>query len=450
MNSTRISHRDGRAVKQNPLLRNGYLLSLSSALAAVFGFGYWAVAAWKYDAATVGSNAAAISMMTLVTTVAQINLSSAMVRFVPTARGRTRQLVGCVYLLSGCAAVAVGIGAVVLVRRVSPNTAFFADPSSQVAFVVGTIACTIFLIQEGVLTGLRRTALVPLENFVFVVVKLFLVFALAAVIPSHGIFFSWVAAQGAIVLAIAVFVFMWAIPRHQRLTAGVIDSLPPVREIARYVALDYAGAIFAVGSMALMPILVIAALGAEQSAYFSMAWLVAFSVHLINFNMGTSLVVESAEDPSGLTGHCRHVLAHTSKLLLVVAVPIVIAAPHLLGLFGQSYRTADATLKLLVLSAFPHLVVVVAINSARVLRRMGLVVWTQVMQCVLTLVLMWRLLPAMGIAGAGLAWLVTQTVLALGLLLRRDLWLGPAGAVGAHCPAPEPTAVVGTGGQAGR
>ena len=50
---------------RNPLLRNGYLLALSSGLTAVIGFGYWTVAARKYDAASVGSNSAAISMMVL-------------------------------------------------------------------------------------------------------------------------------------------------------------------------------------------------------------------------------------------------------------------------------------------------------------------------------------------------------------------------------------------------
>lgn len=412
--------------QENPLLRNGYLLSLSSALAAVFGFGYWAVAAWKYDAATVGSNAAAISMMTLVTTVAQLNLSSAMVRFVPTARCRTRQLVGVVYVISCATALVVGISAVVLVRQISPRTVFFSDPLSRGAFVLGTVACTVFLIQEGVLTGLRRTALVPLENFIFVVVKLVLVLVLATVIPSHGIFVSWVVAQGGIVLVVAVFVFLWAIPRHERLSADLADDLPPVGDLARFVALDHAGAILAVGSMALMPILVIAALGAEQSAYFSMAWLVAFSVHLINFNMGTSLVVESAEDQSTLAEHCRNVLTHTGKLLVVVTVPLLLAAPYLLGLFGPAYRDADQTLRLLVLSAFPHLVVVVALSAARSLRRMRLVVSVQAFQCAAVLLLMWRLLPVMGVSGAGVAWLAAQSMMAVGLLIRRDLWLGPA------------------------
>jgi O-antigen/teichoic acid export membrane protein len=419
---------------RNPLLRNGYLLTLSSGLTAVFGFGYFAVAAWKYDAATVGSSSAAIAMMTMVATIGQLNLSSAVVRFVPAAKRRTKQLVAGVYFLSGCVTLVVAVGSVMLVRLISPDTNFFAESLAQAMFVFGAIAYSIFVIQEGVLTALRRTALVPLQNFVFVVAKLGLVVVFAAVMPRHGIFASWVLAQGCIALAVGVFLFGWAIPRHQRNAADAADTLPPIGQVVRFVAFDYIGAICSVASIGLMPILVIAVLGPEKNAYFSMAWVIAFGVHQINYNMGTSLVVESAEDQSSLALQARHILAHTSKLLVVIVLALLLSAPYVLGLFGHSYREADDTLRLLALSALPHLVVVTAISSARARRRMGLVVWIQVALCLLSLALMWLLLPIMGMTGAGLAWLVTQTVIAGGLLVRRDLWLSASPRRSGHSP----------------
>lgn len=419
---------------RNPLLRNGYLLTLSSGLTAVFGFGYFAVAAWKYDPVTVGSSSAAIALMTMVATIGQLNLSSAVVRFVPAAKSRTKQLVAAVYLLSGCVALVVAICAVTLVRLISPDTRFFAESWPRVMFVFGTVALTIFLIQEGVLTALRRTALVPVQNFVFVAAKLGLVVVFAAAMPQYGIFASWTLSQGFIVLAVGVFIFVRAIPQHHRSTADTADTLPPVRQVVRFVAFDYIGAIFAVASIGLMPILVVAVLGAEENAYFSMAWVIAFAVHQINYNMGTSLVVESAEDQSRLAHQCRHILAHTSKLLLLIVPALLLTAPYLLDLFGHSYQEADNTLRLLALSALPHLIVVTAVSSARAQRRMGLVVWIQVIQCLLVLALMWWLLPVMGMTGAGLAWLVTQLAIACGLLLRRDLWLNPAPSQSGHSP----------------
>jgi O-antigen/teichoic acid export membrane protein len=408
---------------RNPLLRNGHLLTLSSALTAIVGFGYWTVAAWKYDPATVGINSAAISMMIMVASIAQLNLWSAAVRFVPIAGRRTTQLVAGVYLLSGCVALLVGVCSVALVRLVSPGAKFLDGTLSCAMFVFAAIAYTIFVIQDGVLAALHRTLLVPLGNFVFGVLKVGLVVVLAATMPRRGIFASWALSLGCIVLAISIFLFGWAIPRHQRRAADTLDTMPPVRQLVRFVAFDYIGEICLVGSHTVLPMLVFALLGAEQNAYFAMAWLIAYSAHLIGHNMGISLVVESAGDQSHLARQVRHILTHSSKLLVLVVLALIVSAPYLLGVFGNSYRDADNTLRLLALAALPNLLLTTAVSSARARRRMGLVVYTEATLCFLTLGLTWLLLPIIGIVGAGLALLLAQSLLACCLLVRRDLWM---------------------------
>lgn len=407
---------------RNPLLRNGHLLTLSSGLTGLLGFAYWTVTAWKYDEATVGSNSAAISMMVLVAAIAQLNLSSAVVRFVPPAGHRTKQLVAGVYVLSGCVALVVGTCSLKVVGLVSPQTDFLDGFGAQAMFVFATVTYTIFVIQDGVLTALHRTAMVPLTNLFFVLAKLGLVVLLATAMPWHGIFASWALALGAMVLAVGVFVFGWAIPRHERDLPEGVDVLPPGRHLAHFIAFDYVGEICAIAAMTLMPILVISVLGAEQNAYYSIAWFIAYSLHQVSFNMGMSLVVESSVKQSDLAQHVRHVLSHTIWLLATAVAVVWLVAPFLLGVFGESYRDADETLRLLALAALPNLVVVTAISSARAQRRMWLVLGAQVTQCVLALPLAWLLLHEMGMVGAALAWLATQSMVAIVLLIRRDLW----------------------------
>ena len=424
---------------RNPLVRNGHLLTLSSGLTALLGLAYWTVAARFYDAAALGRNNAAISMMMLVAAIAQLNLHSAMVRFVPTAGGRTMRIVAGVYLVSSGVALVVGALSVLLIRFVSPRTDFFEGSLAPSMFVVATVGYTIFVIQDGVLTGLRRTAVVPLENFVFALLKLVVVVALAAAMPHQGIFASWTVCVIAVVLAVSVFLFTRAIP-HRR-NNDRADTLPPFRQLARFVAFDYIGEISAVAAMTLMPVFVISVLGAEQSAYFAIAWLIAFSIHQINLNMGSSLVVESSLDQSALAGYARHVLTHTSKFLILIVLVVLVAGPYVLAIFGPDYRQADGTLRLLCLAALPHLLVTVGISSARTQRRMGLVLGIQLMQSGLAIPMTLLLLHFMGLAGAGLAWLITQSLIAGGLLIRRDLWL----TLGNTVPAARPGRVGGEG-----
>ncbi|BBY86479.1 AMP-dependent synthetase and ligase [Mycolicibacterium tokaiense] len=409
-------------VFRNPLLRNGHLLTLSSALVALMGLCFWTIAAWRYDAAAVGSNSAAISLMMLLVSISQLNLSSAVVRFVPAAGRHTKMLVAIVFVVGGCVALVVGVCAVIVVDVVSPGTNMFGGSKAHAIFVVATVASTIFIIQEGVLTGLRRTGLVPLTNFAFAAAKMLLITLFAASMPSDGILAAWALSAVGIVTAIGVFLFAKAIPGC-RAAASAVGSLPPLRRLVRFAALDYVGAISATASLTLMPIMVLTVLGAEQNAYFSMAWLVACSIFQINLNMGMSLVVESSVDQSDLARQARHVLAHTGKLLAVVVAGFVIFAPYLLGIFGGSYHEADNALRLFALAALPHLVVMTAVSSARAQQRMDLVLWCQVPQCLVAVPLTWFLLPVMGMAGASLAWLITISLIAGGLLVQRHLWL---------------------------
>jgi O-antigen/teichoic acid export membrane protein len=417
---------------RNPLLRNGYLLTLSFGLTGLIGLGYWMVAARLYDPATVGSNSAGISMMMFIGAIAQLNLSSVMVRFVPIAGQRTRRLVAGAFVVSGCLGVVVGVASVAAVRFVVPDSDFLTGIAPMAMFIASIVLYSVFVIQDGVLVGLHRAELVPLKNVAFGIAKLLLVVALAAVMPFHGIFASGVLALAVLVLAVGIYLFARAIPRHCRVNDT--DNLPPVREIGRFVAFDYVGSIASIGSIDVVPILVIAVLGAEQNAYFAVAWLIAYTLQLLNTAMGTSLVAVTATDPSQLSHSVRHVLAHTAKLLVPAVALMMATAPILLGLFGREYQAATATLQLLALSAIPNLFVSTAISSARVQRRLGFLLSIQLGLCVVVLTLTWLLLNEVGLIGAGLAWVITQTLAAGGLLLFRRRWLsvGSGEQVGDH------------------
>ncbi|HEY2192764.1 MAG TPA: hypothetical protein VGH76_10760 [Actinomycetospora sp.] len=408
---------------RTPLLRNGHLLTLSSGLTGAIGLAYWAVTALRYDPASVGRNSAAISMMMLLAGIAQLDLSTAMVRFVPGAGAGTRRMVAYTYLTAGGLGVLISTGFVVLAPLVSPGVTYFDGPLAGAAFVVATTAYTLFVIQDGVLTGLRRTAWVPVENAAFSAVKVGLVVLLATAMPEHGIFVSWLVPVLAAVVIVGGLLFGRAIPRHQRIEPSGDEDRPAARDIARFVMTGYAGAVCSMASMTLMPILVIEVLGVEANAGFAVAWVIAYSLHLVNINMGSSLVVETAGDRSGLARCCRQVISHIGRLLAPAVLVVVVIAPYLLGLLGPAYAAASGALRLLSLGALPHLVVVIAVNAARVQRRMSLVFLVQAAECVLALGLGWLLLPRMGLTGVGLAWLLTQCATAGFLVLRRDLWL---------------------------
>ncbi|MFC9245558.1 lipopolysaccharide biosynthesis protein [Streptomyces sp. NPDC057136] len=403
-----------------PLLRNGHLLATSSLVNAVLGAVFWVLATRWYDDRTVGLNYAAVSAATLLSTIGQLNLSDLLVRFVPAAGRHTRRLVVVCYLAGIVCSVLIAGGFLLLVPILSPGLDFLLTPVTGLFFVAYTAGYTIFALQDGALTGVRRPGWVVTENVIFAVVKILLLALAAALTLFTGILISW---AGALVVALLVanfFLLRRAVPQHEREASQT--ARPP--RLMGYATADYAGSLFRMASYSLVPLVVLNTLGPAYSAYYSLAWIVGYVPYLLATNMGSSMIVEAARAPGQLARHARRVLRHSALLMAAGAAAIFVAAPQFLAFFGPEYAEhGTPLLRLLALSALPNLLVSLAVDVARMRRQMRRVVGLQLALCVLVLGLAQVLLPVLGLAGGGVAWLVAQSLLALYLLAQRSRWL---------------------------
>ncbi|MFJ5777104.1 lipopolysaccharide biosynthesis protein [Streptomyces sp. NPDC093094] len=410
------------ALPGEPVLRTGHVLAVSSLVSAGLGFFFWTLATHWYDERIVGLSSSALAASLMLTGIGQLNLNDFLVRFVPTAGRRTRRLVLTCYAASTAFTVVVSAVFLALVPLVAPRLGFLLTPVTAICFVVATAGYAVFVLQDGALTAVRMPGWVVGENLIFALVKILLLALGAALGFFSGILLSW---AGALVISLLVanFVLMSrGIPRHERET----KAAPPPPRMLGYATADYLGSLFRVAGYTLVPLIVLNTLGAEQSAFYSVAWGVAYVPYLLARNMGTSLLAESVRGPEHLVEHSLRVLRHSGLLLGSVVLVLVVAAPQILSIFGASYAAEGSTLlRLLALSALPNLLLSVAIDVVRARRRLRWAVALQVAMCVLALGLTRLLLPEVGVVGAGVAWLVTQCVIAVFLVVSRSRWLAP-------------------------
>ncbi|MER5734460.1 hypothetical protein ABT117_02130 [Streptomyces sp. NPDC002262] len=410
----------GLLFSRDPLLRNGHLLAVSSVLSAGLGSVFWFLATHWYDDETVGLSYSALSMSLLLAGVGQLNLSDFLVRFVPSAGHHTRRIILTCYAVSAGVSTLAACGFLLLVPVAAPGLDFLLTPVTAGCFVASTAGYAVFVLQDGALTAVRRPGWVVAENTVFACVKIGLLGLGAALALFSGILLAWAGALAVSLLVTNVLLLRRAVPRHVRTST---TAQRPAGAL-RYAAADYTGSLFRTAAYTVVPLLVLNELGAEQSAYFSLAWVVGYVLYLVTRNLGSSLVVEAARNPGRLAEHARKVLRHATLLLGAAVVLVVALAPWILSLFGAGYAEhGTALLRLLALSALPNIVVSIAIDAARARRRLRRAVGLQAAMCVLVLGLTVPLLPVLGIAGAGLAWLVTMCLLATPLLIRRARWL---------------------------
>ncbi|MGW8353094.1 lipopolysaccharide biosynthesis protein [Streptomyces wedmorensis] len=407
-------------LSKDPLLRNGHLLAVSSLASAGLGAVFWVLATHWYDDEIVGVSYSVLSMMLLLAGVGQLNLNDFLVRFVPSAGHHTRRLILTCYAVSAGVSAVAAFGFLLLVPMVAPELDFLLTPVIGACFVVTTAGYAVFVMQDGALTAVRRPGWVVAENLLFACVKIGLLGLGAVLALRSGILSSWAGALAVSLLVTNFVLLRRAVPQHVR--GATVAERP--KGVLGYASADYFGSLFRMAAYTLVPLIVLDQLGAEQSAYFSLAWIVGYVLYLVARNLGSSLLVEAARSPGRLVEHALKVLRHTTLLLGSAVVLVVALAPQILSLFGAEYAEHGTTLlRLLALSSLPNILVSIAIDSSRARRRLRWAVGLQVAMCVLVLGLTRLLLPVMGITGAGVAWLATMCLLAAPLLIWRTRWL---------------------------
>jgi O-antigen/teichoic acid export membrane protein len=196
-----------------------------------------------------------------------------------------------------------------------------------------------------------------------------------------------------------------------------------VREVATSSGGDHVGSLVAEAASRLLPLLIIAILGDVTTGYFTTAWLVATTLGLLAGGMTGSFTAEAAGDRANIGRYSRHIMRYMAVIVLPAAAILGIGAPIILTMFGKSYAAEGATLLRWLCLASPLVVFNTwYIAYARVVGRIPQVIWIQSVSSALLLGLSYLLLQPLGVAGVGVAWLLSQTVVAIiGLLSSRDI-----------------------------
>ncbi|QHY95900.1 hypothetical protein SSPS47_12305 [Streptomyces sp. S4.7] len=394
------------------MFRNAYALMLSTGVSAALGLGFWLVAARHYTEEAVGQGSAAIAAMRLLASLTATTMIGAVVRYVPRAGRATGALVWRAYALSSAVVCVACVVFLLTLDLWGPSYAPLGGVSAGLLFTGACVAWALLTLQDGVLTGLREAIWVPVGNAVFSLGKLLLLVAFATALPVLGVFVSWAAAIALSVLPLGWLVFRRLIPRQ---AAADRDREPPrPADIGRFLAGDSVGALFSLAMINLLPVMVAVRFDAAHNAFFYTAYTVGGTMEFMAINMASSLTAHASHSPERLADGVRGALRRMTVLLVPVVLVLVVFAPQVLAPFGADYAEHGSTvLRLLAAAALPRVVVELYIGVLRVQGRTGMLAALQGAMCVSVLGSAVLLLGPAGISGAGLAMLLSMTLIAL-------------------------------------
>ena len=396
--------------------RSAYALVAGTGLTSVLGMAFWVLTARLLPPEAVGIGSALISAMTFLGTLSTLGLRNGLVRFLAPAGASARRLIVTCYLL--CASAAI-LAAVVLSLGshggLASSTSCATTSFLTVAFVAATVVWVLFVLEDHVLIGLRRAGWVPVTNGIYSAVKIAL---LPATRVRHGVraLRGFCASRGADRGA----------GHHPRPSSGK----PAARRSRRRELADLAACPVRDRRPFLSPTVAshdrIADPGrtAEDRRRGERLLL-----HVVHHRLLTFPPLEqrrqrfsrrgSALPRQGLT-LAGTAFRHAASLVVPLSLVGVLLAPFGLRILGQDYSTnGTALLRLLLLSAIPQVVIGIALGAARVRRDNRLILAVYAAQALGVFGGTFLTIDRWGLTGVGLSWLVTQTTVALVLILTR-------------------------------
>jgi len=391
-----------------PLYRSSFALVLTTAANAGLGLIFWTLAARLYSTEEVGRGAAAVTALQLASMIGCTGLTPALVRLLPPSRAGTRRLVLGTYAAGVSVAVLAGLCVIV---ATSLGVKPLAVPGYVYLLAIPIFA--LFTLQDGVLIGLRREGLVPVENAAYGIAKIALLIAFSTV-GAWGIFVSWSTTALLLVIPVNILLFLRFIPVHSARDSES-DKEFSAGDIVRFAGGNHVSGLLMALPDFLMPIIVLQAAGAHENAFFYAAWSLVWPLRLIASNIANAFTAQAAEDDN----RSRDLMMKAGLLTLAIFAPLVLfltlgAHPLLRYLFGPEYaENGDLVMRLLAPGLLGSAFLSLAVAFARVKRQVARLLFLSVTYTAISLPLAIALISWQGIDGAGMAWLLSQAAVAV-------------------------------------
>lgn len=380
--------------------KSSLALTVSAAATAVIGLVYWILVGRLYPPSEVGSAAAVIAAATMLAGFANLGLGSYFERFLPlSGGGRGRQAVRGMAIAAG---FGLFLGTVFVF--VGPTDEMFANTTQQVIFPLFVVILSGFALLDHITIGMYRAHWGAGKNITHAVAKLLCAVAASFFIGRTGIAGTWVGT--ALIASLVVGFFALRTARREEAPA---DCLPPVRERMTFTFANYG--VFVVGALTplMLPMIVIAAVGADHSAYFSIPWSLLTAV-LVLLTMLTGPYVSAASDPSA---DIRALTVRFGGIMLAIAgtacIGLIAVGPLVLRTAGDEYATHGGPVLAVAAFALPLAAVGYAYTAVcRVRRRIrGALAIQMIVAAILLSLTVWQL-PQQGLVAVSWAMVIAE------------------------------------------
>lgn len=378
----------------------------NTAVTTVLGFIFWIVVARYYSEAEVGWGNAIINAIYLLAAFSRLGLDIALIRFLPKAE-KPAQMINSCFVLSGIVSLVLSILFVAAVDVLSPEMGFINNNAIfALAFIAFTVLWTISHLMDQIFIARRKAVFVLYKNAIQSVLKLVLPFIMVYFFYAFGIVSSWGIAVG-IGFFISLFLFLPRVLRGYRVKLKVDFDI--VKSMWRYSFGNYFIILLSAVPSLTLPLLIVNRLGADENAFFGMAWMIAGLLLVIPGAVAQSLFAEGSHLEEKLDENVRRSYKFIFILLIPAVAVLLACGKWTLLAFGKSYyESALPLLQVLAISS-----IFMGINGVyyTVLQVEKRITELTILSGVIALAMLigsYLTISATGIIGVGYIWFLVQ------------------------------------------
>jgi O-antigen/teichoic acid export membrane protein/Ser/Thr protein kinase RdoA (MazF antagonist) len=395
------------------LFRNATFLMASTAIMSALGFFFWIFVAHLYDPAQIGTASALISVTTLLSSISMFGLNSGLIRFLPKSKDQSRDI-NAAMIVVGLASMAATAIYLVVSGYFGVHLALLSSLWQKLALIILMATVSLNSVTDAVFIANRRAEYHTAGYGILSVVKLILPLFMVP-LGALGIFTAYMAS---VVVSLGFSFFFMRKTVQYRLFAR--PNWGALRAARKYTTSNYFGVLLAGLPSQLMPLIILRRIGADNVAYFSMAWMMANLLYVIPSAVTQSMLVESAHDPEKQKIHIKRTVTILAQVLVPLVFIAIIVAPYLLDIFGESYsRGGTFIFQLLAFATFLFAINSVCNTILNIQHRSTGIVISQAIS-VVTIGVSSILLTKYGMKGVGIAMLLGYITPAIYHLVNRS------------------------------
>lgn len=397
-----------------PLYRNSIFLMMNSAFSALFGLLFWIVAARTMSSKDIGLATSATSAAALIIALSRLGLDQGLVRYLPGLENKSDFYSAVTTLTLILSLIITGVF-LIGINVFSPVLSFLREGCFLIIFLAFIVINSIYSIQNITFIAIRRADLSAIQNVLLclrIPAIIFLApFGVMGIFSAYGIAF------------LLTFIFGIFILQRYGLHFSKNFDTTSIRNTFKFSLGNYSAGIFTMAPITVIPIMIVNTIGAEEGAYFYVAYSIASLLFMIPNSVSTSLFVEGSHNLP-----LRQNVLKSIKLILILLVPLFIIVfvfgDKFLLLFSAEYsKESFKMLQLLAASSIFFSIPSIFISIKRIQKDVTMINYVNFMLSLMILGFGYLALLKYGLLGLGYAWLGTNilvSALILGWVLRTN------------------------------